>query len=51
MIALIWKHNSDNYYVKSRQGETLDEFKKRILSAYSYVDGYHVEFAEYKVIG
>ena len=51
MIALIWKYNSDNHYVKSRQGETLDEFKKRVLNVYSYEDDYHVEFIEYKVIG
>jgi len=51
MIALIWKYNSDNHYVKSRQGETFEEFKKRVLNAYSYEYGYHVEFAEYKVIG
>lgn len=51
MIALIWKHNSDNTYVKSRQEESFDDFKKRIMNIYPYECGYHVEFISYQVIG
>lgn len=50
MIALIWKYNSDNTYLKSRQGETLEEFKKRVLDVYPYEEGYHIEVIKYEVI-
>lgn len=48
--AFIWKYNCDKTYSVSRDGEELQQFKNRIINAYPYSAGYHIEFITYTTI-
>lgn len=49
-IVYAWKYDYTRTAALSREGETLEEFKKRVSDIFPHTEGWHCQLSEFKEI-